>query len=127
VSGAVDQSETYGSSPRKALRLVVAVLADTTVPVPPTIWDGRWHHAAGTFDGFNIRLFVDGKLAGSSAIPTTIDYNLPFRETMLGGYPGTCRLTMTGTLDQVSVWTEAIPVDQIWKKFGWFLRQPLNQ
>jgi hypothetical protein len=27
----------------------------------------------------------------------------------------------------VSVWTEATPVDQIWKKFGWFLGQPLSQ
>jgi hypothetical protein len=100
---------------------------DTTVPVPASIWDGRWHHAAGTFDGFNIKLFVDGKLTGSSAVATTIDYSLPFRETMLGGYPGSCQLTMTGTLDQVSVWTEAIPVDLIWKKFAWFLGQPLTQ
>jgi hypothetical protein len=100
---------------------------DTTVPAPATVWDGRWHHAAGTFDGTNVKLFVDGKLIGSSSIPTTIDYNLPAQGSMLGGYPGSCQLTMTGALDQVSLWTEALPIDQIWQRFGWFLGQPLTQ
>ena len=27
----------------------------------PKIWDGAWHHIAGTYDGKTVRLFVDGR------------------------------------------------------------------
>jgi hypothetical protein len=26
---------------------------------PTSVWDGKWHHAAGTFDGSTVRLFID--------------------------------------------------------------------
>lgn len=33
-----------------------------------TLADGKWHHVAGTFDGKQMNLFVDGKQVGSKAI-----------------------------------------------------------
>ena len=35
---------------------------------PQTIGDGKWHHVAGTFDGKQMNLYVDGKQIGSKAI-----------------------------------------------------------
>ena len=35
---------------------------------PKTIGDGKWHHVAGTFDGKQMNLYVDGKQIGSRAI-----------------------------------------------------------
>jgi hypothetical protein len=29
------------------------------------VWDGNWHHVAGTFDGHTVRLYVDGTEVGS--------------------------------------------------------------
>ncbi len=44
----------------------------------PGIWDGNWHHVAGTFDGASVRLHVDGKQVGNGApAALKIDYNLP--------------------------------------------------
>lgn len=36
------------------------------------LWDGNWHHIAGTYDGSMVRLFVDGEEVGmgTSATPT---------------------------------------------------------
>ena len=43
-----------------------------------SIYDGKWHHVAGTFDGTLAKLFVDGKLIGEgSSVPGTIEYNGP--------------------------------------------------
>ncbi len=42
------------------------------------IWDGSWHHIAGTFDGSYVRLYVDGIEVGTgTGVPlgTTIAYN----------------------------------------------------
>ena len=35
---------------------------------PQAIGDGKWHHVAGTFDGTQMNLYVDGKQIGSQAI-----------------------------------------------------------
>ena len=33
---------------------------------PTSVWDGKWHHAAGTFDGTTVRLFIDGQEIGTA-------------------------------------------------------------
>jgi len=35
---------------------------------PKALRDGKWHHVAGTFDGKQLNLYVDGKQVGSKAI-----------------------------------------------------------
>jgi len=37
--------------------------------------DGRWHHAAGTYNGSQICLYVDGKMDVSSTASGTIKIN----------------------------------------------------
>jgi hypothetical protein len=89
------------------------------------IWDGRWHHVAGTYDGTNAKLFVDGKqMPGGSTATTPIDYQGPTGGVTIGGYRGTCDLLFTGDIDEVHVWSQALPVDQIWARWGWLLGIP---
>lgn len=79
-----------------------------------SVWDGRWHHAAGTYDGQVLRLFVDGVEVGTGTpADMTIDYDLPFTDTVLGNYGGTCDLNLVGDVDGVSVWNRALPVADI--------------
>ena len=81
---------------------------------PPTVWDGRWHHAAGTFDGQVLRLFVDGVEVGTGT-PADIDinYDLPSTETLLGAYMGRCTTYLIGDVDGVSIWNRALPIPDI--------------
>lgn len=81
---------------------------------PPTVWDGRWHHAAGTYDGHMVRLFVDGLEIGTGT-PTEleIDYDLPSTETLLGAYMGRCTTYLMGDVDGVSIWNRALPMGDI--------------
>ena len=40
------------------------------------VWNGGWHHIAGTFDGGRLRLYVDGRAVGDpSDGPTRIDWS----------------------------------------------------
>jgi hypothetical protein len=89
-----------------------------TPEAPPTVWDGQWHNVAGTFDGATVRLYVDGVQVGSGTpAPTTINYDLGADGGQIGGYPGTCTdaLTLVGDIDGVQVWSQALPVDTIWR------------
>jgi hypothetical protein len=88
-----------------------------TPAVAGGIWDGRWHHVAGTYDGSTVKLFVDGTLTGSSATTSPIAYDLPTSgDAGLGNYLGTCDLFYTGDIAQVAVFGEALPVDAIWSR-----------
>jgi hypothetical protein len=89
------------------------------------VWDGKWHHAAGTWDGVNAKLFLDGKLIpGGSNFPGTIDYNGPTGNDIIGGYHAGCDLLMTGDIDQVMVWSTALPVADIWKSLSILFNRP---
>ena len=79
-----------------------------------SVWDGRWHHAAGTYDGQMLRLYVDGVQVGAGTRATlAIEYDLPSTGTTLGTYGGTCPLHLVGDIDGVSVWNRALPVADI--------------
>ena len=84
---------------------------------PAGVWDGKWHNASGTWDGSTSRLFIDGKEVGSGTQGTTPpDYGTPSGNTTLGTYGGTCDLALTGDLDEVSIWSKALPVSDIWRR-----------
>jgi hypothetical protein len=93
-----------------------------------SIWNGKWHHVAGTWDGSGAKLFVDGKLTYSTAgAPGAIDYSMPTSgSTGVGGYLGTCDLYYTGDIDDVAVFSQALPVDQIWSKIAALFTKPLR-
>jgi Concanavalin A-like lectin/glucanases superfamily len=79
-----------------------------------SVWDGRWHHAAGTYDGQMLRLFVDGVEVGTGTPASlAIDYDLPATAATMGTYGGTCALHLVGDIDGVSIWNRALPVADI--------------
>jgi hypothetical protein len=121
------QAASYGlySGPNGGMAFYVSSLADngwTRSPEAPTsVWDGRWHNAAGTWDGSVSRLFIDGKEVGTGTVGTTPpEYGTPSDNTTLGAYIGSCDLTLTGDLDEVSIWNRALPVSDIWKRAAVF-------
>lgn len=78
------------------------------------VWDGNWHHVAGTYDGLILRLYVDGTEIGTgtpNSLP--IHYHLPFREFYIGAYVGTCQLGFKGDIAEVRVWNGALSAGEI--------------
>jgi hypothetical protein len=47
--------------------------SESRVDGSTSVNDGQWHHVAGTFDGTQYNLYVDGKLDGSTDATGTID------------------------------------------------------
>lgn len=76
---------------------------------PSSVWDGGWHHVAGTFDGERVRLYVDGEQVGNgTAAPISIAYGVGSRGIYIGDYRGSCDLPFAGDIDEVRVWDEAL-------------------
>jgi hypothetical protein len=92
------------------------------------IWNGRWHHVAGTYDGRNARLFIDGtEVSTGSSVTVPIDYDTTTTgDAGIGGYLGTCDLFYTGDIDQVALFSRALPVDQYWSWIKSLFPRPLR-
>ena len=72
------------------------------------ITDGSWHHVAGTYDGENARVYVDGKL-DAEAPQGPMDAN-PGPVTIGGTVQGHY---FTGIIDDVGLFSEALEIDDI--------------
>src|SRR3954451_675437 len=93
---------------------------------PAEIWNGRWHNVAGTYDGVRARFFVDGRSIGDGAAPGgAINYDIPsVGNGAIGGWLGTCDLFYTGDIAQVAVFSQALPVDQLYARIASLLPRP---
>jgi hypothetical protein len=73
---------------------------------PADVWNGAWHHVAGTFDGRALRLFLDGRPVGEPMdAPLRIDYSTTSPQASFGQYAGDCNLSFSGDLDLVRLWS----------------------
>jgi len=75
---------------------------------PADVWNGAWHHVAGTFDGRALQLFVDGRPVGEPMdAPLRINYATTSVHAWLGQYAGDCDLGFHGDIDLVRLWSGA--------------------
>ncbi|MBA7558226.1 hypothetical protein ES705_51021 [subsurface metagenome] len=74
------------------------------------IWDGEWHHIAGTYDGSNLRLYVDGSEVGSGkSVSKTIGYSAG--DLFIGSYG--MGYYFDGLIDEVRIWSSALEASQL--------------
>jgi Concanavalin A-like lectin/glucanases superfamily len=98
------------------------------------IWDGKWHHVVGTFDGRIVRLYVDGTLRGAGSDPGTpvpeasfIRYNLitnrrfyigMFREGTSERTGSPFDLGFWGDISDVRIWAGVLSPDEVVLRFN---------
>ncbi len=75
-----------------------------------TITDGNWHYAVGTFDGANLKIYVDGVLEATTANATTP--SIGSFALNIGADNGGIN-KFNGSLDELSVWNRAITASEI--------------
>ena len=86
-----------GRRPRVLRRGAATLPGSTAAGGAGAVWDGKWHHVAGTFDGSTVRLFVDGAEVGTGTPARPwIDYSLPGRTAARSA---TTRARCTGRAD----------------------------
>ncbi|MFZ1996028.1 MAG: LamG domain-containing protein [Solirubrobacteraceae bacterium] len=82
------------------------------------IWDGKWHFVVGTYDGSNVRLYVDGSQVGSGTPASgAIGYGMgTSNDLFIGQYGGPCPGggdNFAGSVDEPTVWTRAWSANQV--------------
>ena len=79
------------------------------------LWDGRWHHVAGTYDGSSVRMYLDGDQVGSGApFSAPIGYGLATTDDVsIGSYRGCSGLDFDGSIDDPKIWSRALSPDEV--------------
>lgn len=93
------------------------VLSDS--PPDSAVFDGNWHLVAGTFDGANIHLYVDGVEVGSPKAASGIGYASPITDPSfyVDGYPPQAACLgasdFPGQIDEVRVYNRALTASEL--------------
>jgi beta-galactosidase len=84
-----------------------------TLPVTSEAYNGAWHHLAGTYDGTQVKLYVDGRVVASTLrtgaiAPTTYNVNIGRNSEL------TDRLYY-GLIDDARIYHGVLPTSEILK------------
>jgi hypothetical protein len=113
------QSASYGLYTGPGGGLVFYVADGTDFSRSPdagtAVWDGAWHHIAGTFDGASVRLFVDGaEIAAGTPRTMPITYtSQTATDLLLGDYAGCGGLAFEGAVDEPKIWGRALSAAEV--------------
>ncbi|MCD6506247.1 LamG domain-containing protein [Candidatus Poribacteria bacterium] len=80
----------------------------------PVLKVNQWHHVAGTSDGQQVKLYVDGEFLGSSASAAPINRVDDEPLTIGCGYANNSRSSFfSGNVDEVAIFSRALSQDEI--------------
>ncbi len=80
----------------------------------PALVVGTTYHAAGTYDGVNVRIYVNGVLQGTTAATGAIAYNaLGGYGLALGNDPSLTDANLQGYLDETAIYNYALSATRI--------------
>lgn len=94
-------------------------LSSTGSDYPKAMWNtplttGVWYHLAGTYDGSNIKLYVDEDLKATT--PFTSNLSINTEQLLIGandGYGGGLRKFTDGYIDDVRIWKTALTEEEL--------------
>lgn len=70
-----------------------------------------WTHVAGVFDGSSIKIYLNGTLSGTTAVPAGTVLQQSTRPIVIGNHPSWN--AYTGYIDEVRLYNNAVPAAQI--------------
>ncbi len=75
-------------------------------------FDGNFHHIAGTWDGFNVRLYIDGVLQGTTVLTSPVNNSRPVNIGYAWG-GGSPQRFFNGVIDEAAVYGRSLTAAEI--------------
>lgn len=89
--------------------------ANISIGIGQAIEANRWYHLAATFDGANLRIYLDGELKGTRAVAAPIDSggNLPLHVGADYTAGMAAAKYFNGAIDELGLWSRPLFVSEI--------------
>ncbi|WP_158642878.1 GH92 family glycosyl hydrolase [Mucilaginibacter ginsenosidivorax] len=85
---------------------------DCTVNLPAN-WNNQWHHIAGVCTGNTLYLYIDGALAGTTVMETTVNLSVTNKWTLGRNEEFPSERIFHGYMDKVKVYQAALSADEV--------------
>ena len=85
---------------------------------PGTLEGGKWHHVAATYDGSDMVLYVDGRLAGKNTIGEVKFIAVEGEPLVIGNRPPNMDRGFNGIVDDVRMYNRALSAQEIRKLYA---------
>ena len=77
------------------------------------LWNGQWHHVAGTYDGTAVRLYVDGVQVGAGTAATgSVQYGLSVTDDLFVGSRNGAGF-FKGSIDELGIFNRALTAVEV--------------
>jgi hypothetical protein len=76
---------------------------------------GQWYHVVGTYDGVTIKIFVNGVLANSAPLATTIGSNT--YKLAIGENSQQAGRNWSGSIDEIKIFDRALPDNEVYSMY----------
>jgi hypothetical protein len=86
---------------------------DHIITSPNRYNDGQWHYAVGTYDGTNLRLYIDGAQVATKTTGGAVPDNTGTQPVRIGANSRTLNQYFTGNADEVRVWNRALTAQEV--------------
>lgn len=112
-------------------KLILFVGSGNVVEVASTtiLTDGQWHFVLATYDGANMKMYVDGRLESTVAETRTLDSGGASLNMHIGAYEGTpaaYSTFFTGSIDDVRYYSRALSATEIQSLYALGASDPVN-
>ena len=80
---------------------------------------GKWYHITGIYDGSEIRMYVNGKVANKRTVGSFVPYARVDEPLVIGNRPPDMARPFNGMVDDVRVYTRPLSETEVWELYAW--------
>ena len=99
------------------MRMVVFIggcgLRKTAISATALTDTEKWYHIAGTYDGEEVKIYIDGFLEGTTSAPGDVDIDTGSEDLGIGRNTEINSYGYKGLIDEVRIWNTALTADQL--------------
>jgi hypothetical protein len=99
------------TEPRYHFGITIWSASNPSIPGDTPVGYDEWHHVAGTYDGANINVYLDGSLDGT--IETTSPIGVNTANVLIGENPEAAGRNWDGLIDDVRIYNRALSAAEI--------------
>jgi len=87
---------------------------------------GKWYHITGIYDGSEIRMYVNGKVANKRTVGLFVPYARVDEPLVIGNRPPDMARPLNAIVDDVRIYTRPLSDEEVWQLYAWKGKNPVS-